>query len=108
MHACVQQCCYDVCLKDGVLPSVVTGLYQAVSLSKGCFLGQEALACTYSKGPAKALWGISMQQSATPGDLITQGTSPLMRDPRSPSHPETAAEVLLIPHVCRWSGGWDC
>lgn len=48
------------------------GLFQAVSLSKGCFLGQEALARTYSKGPAKALWGISMQQSASPGDLITQ------------------------------------
>lgn len=46
------------------------GLYKAVSLAKGCYMGQEALARAHSKGTAKSLWGVNMQQPASPGDVV--------------------------------------
>lgn len=46
------------------------GLYGAVSLAKGCYMGQEALARAHTKGVAKALWGMSMHEPASPGDAV--------------------------------------
>lgn len=36
-------------------------------------MGQEALARANSKGIARALWGLSMQKAASPGDTVLRG-----------------------------------
>ncbi len=48
------------------------GLWQTISLNKGCYIGQETIARlnTY-KGVKQRLWGIRLQSSAQPGTIIT-------------------------------------
>jgi folate-binding protein YgfZ len=50
------------------------GLWQTVSFSKGCYIGQETIARlnTY-KGVKQYLWGIRLSAAAEPGTVITIG-----------------------------------
>ncbi|MCL1465272.1 YgfZ/GcvT domain-containing protein [Argonema galeatum] len=50
------------------------GLWQTISFSKGCYIGQETIARlnTY-KGVKQQLWGIRLKAPAEPGSLITVG-----------------------------------
>ena len=50
------------------------GLYHAVSLNKGCYVGQETLSKAHNLGAHKMrLWGLRLQYGATcsPGDPVT-------------------------------------
>jgi folate-binding protein YgfZ len=49
-------------------------LWQAISINKGCYIGQETIARldTY-KGVKQQLWGIRLSGTAAPGTLITVG-----------------------------------
>ncbi|NET57615.1 MAG: folate-binding protein YgfZ [Symploca sp. SIO2E6] len=52
------------------------GLWQTISLEKGCYIGQETIARlnTY-KGVKQRLWGIRLQGSVQPGTVVTsEGT----------------------------------
>ena len=47
------------------------GLWQTISLSKGCYIGQETIARLHTyKGVKQQLWGIRLSQSAAPGSVI--------------------------------------
>jgi folate-binding protein YgfZ len=49
------------------------GLYHAVSVAKGCYVGQEALgkmASVAAAGPRRQLWGVQLSDAASPGDLL--------------------------------------
>jgi hypothetical protein len=50
------------------------GLWQTISFSKGCYIGQETIARlnTY-KGVKQHLWGIRLSAPAAPGSIITVG-----------------------------------
>lgn len=50
------------------------GLWQTISFSKGCYIGQETIARlnTY-KGVKQYLWGIRLSAPAQPGSIITLG-----------------------------------
>lgn len=50
------------------------GLWQTISFSKGCYIGQETIARlnTY-KGVKQQLWGIRLKAPAEPGSIITVG-----------------------------------
>ncbi len=50
------------------------GLWQTISFSKGCYIGQETIARlnTY-KGVKQYLWGIRLSAPAQPGSIITVG-----------------------------------
>ncbi|MFM5902827.1 MAG: YgfZ/GcvT domain-containing protein [Dolichospermum sp.] len=50
------------------------GLWQTISLNKGCYIGQETIARlnTY-KGVKQYLWGINLHGAAEPGTIITIG-----------------------------------
>jgi tRNA-modifying protein YgfZ len=50
------------------------GLWQTISFTKGCYIGQEAIARlnTY-KGVKTYLWGIRLNAAAEPGTVITSG-----------------------------------
>lgn len=50
------------------------GLWQTISFTKGCYIGQEAIARlnTY-KGVKTYLWGIRLNAAAEPGTVITAG-----------------------------------
>ncbi|MDB9485061.1 folate-binding protein [Dolichospermum circinale CS-537/01] len=50
------------------------GLWQTISLNKGCYIGQETIARlnTY-KGVKQYLWGIHLHNAAEPGTIITIG-----------------------------------
>ncbi|GMH43709.1 hypothetical protein BSKO_11631 [Bryopsis sp. KO-2023] len=48
------------------------GLYHAVSLDKGCYVGQEILAKVYrNNGVRQQLWGINVKSAVSVGDAIT-------------------------------------
>ncbi len=49
-----------------------TGLWQAISFSKGCYIGQETIARlnTY-KGVKQYLWGVRLSAAVEPGTIIT-------------------------------------
>lgn len=48
------------------------GLYHAVSLDKGCYIGQETLAKVYrNRGTKQELWAIHVEDNVNLGDLIT-------------------------------------
>eukprot|EP00242_Pyramimonas_sp_CCMP2087_P016441 CAMPEP_0198200442 /NCGR_PEP_ID=MMETSP1445-20131203/3454_1 /TAXON_ID=36898 /ORGANISM="Pyramimonas sp., Strain CCMP2087" /LENGTH=503 /DNA_ID=CAMNT_0043870513 /DNA_START=131 /DNA_END=1642 /DNA_ORIENTATION=+ len=50
------------------------GLYQAASLNKGCYLGQEALAKVYIKAAVKQqLWGVELEGEVSAGMELTDG-----------------------------------
>jgi folate-binding protein YgfZ len=50
------------------------GLWQTISFTKGCYIGQETIARlnTY-KGVKQYLWGIKLSDTAEPGTVITMG-----------------------------------
>mmetsp|Transcript_25622 Transcript_25622/g.35398 ORF Transcript_25622/g.35398 Transcript_25622/m.35398 type:complete len:508 (+) Transcript_25622:152-1675(+) len=48
------------------------GLFQASSLNKGCYLGQETIAKVYNKDAVKQqLWGVEVDGRVEPGALLT-------------------------------------
>jgi len=47
------------------------GLFSAVSLAKGCYVGQETIAKVAAKGVAKQLWGLQMTAPAEKGTSVT-------------------------------------
>ncbi|HEY9640287.1 MAG TPA: folate-binding protein [Coleofasciculaceae cyanobacterium] len=50
------------------------GLWQTISLSKGCYIGQETIARLHTyKGVKQQLWGIRLSQPAAPDTAITVG-----------------------------------
>ena len=52
------------------------GLWEAVSFSKGCYIGQEIIARMESRGrQARQLVGVRLEQSAEPGAPLRQGNS---------------------------------
>jgi tRNA-modifying protein YgfZ len=51
------------------------GLWQTISLSKGCYIGQETIARLHTyKGVKQQLWGIKLSQSAAPETPVFSGT----------------------------------
>jgi folate-binding protein YgfZ len=49
------------------------GLFHAVSVNKGCYVGQEALAkisVPGGAGPRRQLWGVQLSEAASPGDVL--------------------------------------
>lgn len=62
-------------LTDAVNP-LEAGLYHAVSLSKGCYMGQETLAKVHTKDAVKQqLWGLRLSQPGQLGADVTLGAS---------------------------------
>ena len=52
------------------------GLWEAVSFSKGCYIGQEIIARMESRGrQARQLAGVRLEQAAEPGASLRQGNS---------------------------------
>jgi aminomethyltransferase len=52
------------------------GLWEAVSFSKGCYIGQEIIARMESRGRrARQLAGVRLEQAAQPGAPLRQGNS---------------------------------
>ena len=52
------------------------GLWEAVSFSKGCYIGQEIIARMESRGrQARQLAGVRLEQTAEPGASLRQGNS---------------------------------
>jgi tRNA-modifying protein YgfZ len=50
------------------------GLWQTISLSKGCYIGQETIARLHTyRGVKQQLWGIQLSAPATPETTITSG-----------------------------------
>jgi tRNA-modifying protein YgfZ len=50
------------------------GLWQTISLSKGCYIGQETIARLHTyKGVKQQLWGVRLSQLAVPDTAITVG-----------------------------------
>ncbi|MBD1910872.1 MULTISPECIES: folate-binding protein YgfZ [unclassified Leptolyngbya] len=50
------------------------GLWSTISLSKGCYIGQETIARLYTyRGVKQQLWGIQLEGAVTPGSTITAG-----------------------------------
>lgn len=57
-------------LTEGYNP-LEAGLYEAVSLNKGCYIGQETLAKVHSQGALRReLWGIDLAAPAQVGDDV--------------------------------------
>ena len=60
-------------LTDAVNP-LEAGLWQTISLSKGCYIGQETIARLHSyRGVKQQLWGIKMNAAAEPDTVVTDG-----------------------------------
>jgi tRNA-modifying protein YgfZ len=50
------------------------GLWQTISLEKGCYIGQETIARLYTyRGVKQQLWGLRLTQNAEPGTVIQLG-----------------------------------
>jgi folate-binding protein YgfZ len=50
------------------------GLWHTISLSKGCYIGQETIARLHTyRGVKQQLWGVRLTQTAKPDSLITAG-----------------------------------
>ena len=48
------------------------GLYHAVSINKGCYIGQETIAKVSNRNAVKQqLWGVTLSAPASPGALVT-------------------------------------
>lgn len=57
-------------LTDGYNP-LEAGLYHAVSLNKGCYMGQETLSKVYTQSAVKRqLWGLDLDAPCSSGDAI--------------------------------------
>lgn len=73
-------------LTDAVNP-LEAGLYHAVSLSKGCYMGQETLAKVHTKDAVKQqLWGLRLSQPGQLGADVTLGAFV-----GAPGHPPSAS-----------------
>ena len=73
-------------LTDAVNP-LEAGLYHAVSLSKGCYMGQETLAKVHTKDAVKQqLWGLRLSQPGQLGADVTLGVFV-----GAPGHPPSAS-----------------
>jgi tRNA-modifying protein YgfZ len=60
-------------LTDDINP-LEAGLWQTISLSKGCYIGQETIARLHSyRGVKQQLWGIKMNAAAELNSPITEG-----------------------------------
>lgn len=60
-------------LTDAVNP-LEAGLWQTISLTKGCYIGQETIARLHSyRGVKQQLWGIKMNGAAEPDSVVTNG-----------------------------------
>ena len=60
-------------MTDAVNP-LEAGLYHAVSLSKGCYVGQETLAKVHNKAAVKQqLWGLRISRVVAAGAPVTAG-----------------------------------
>lgn len=56
------------------------GLWQTISLSKGCYIGQETIARLHTyKGVKQQLWGIRLAEAAEPETPITVGEEKIGR-----------------------------
>lgn len=63
-------------ITDQAIPLEV-GLWEAVSFSKGCYIGQEIIARMESRGrQARTLLGVRLEGPAQPGEPVRQGTTP--------------------------------
>ena len=52
------------------------GLYQAVSLNKGCYMGQETLAKVHKQNAVKQqLWSLKLEGPVQPGTPLLSGGS---------------------------------
>jgi tRNA-modifying protein YgfZ len=56
------------------------GLWHTISLSKGCYIGQETIARLHTyKGVKQQLWGIQLNQAAEPETTVTAGDEKIGR-----------------------------
>jgi folate-binding protein YgfZ len=56
------------------------GLWHTISLSKGCYIGQETIARLHTyKGVKQQLWGVRLTEFAEPETLITVGEEKIGR-----------------------------
>jgi folate-binding protein YgfZ len=65
---------YGIDLDDGVIPQEAGLNERAVSLTKGCYVGQETVARLYYRGkPNRHLRGLRLSAPATTGDVLRLG-----------------------------------
>ena len=84
-------------LTDGVNP-LEAGLYHAVSLSKGCYVGQETLAKVHNlKAVKQQLWGLRLSSEAAAGMPVIAGGcwASTLVSPRVSSQPEMRAGACV-------------
>lgn len=56
------------------------GLWHTISLSKGCYIGQETIARLHTyKGVKQQLWGVRLNQAAEPDAVVTAGEEKIGR-----------------------------
>jgi hypothetical protein len=56
------------------------GLWQTISLSKGCYIGQETIARLHTyRGVKQQLWGVRLTQAAAPDSIVRVGTEKIGR-----------------------------
>ncbi|MBR8837667.1 MAG: folate-binding protein YgfZ [Stigonema ocellatum SAG 48.90 = DSM 106950] len=79
------------------------GLWQTISFSKGCYIGQETIARlnTY-KGVKQHLWGIRLSAPAVPGTVITVGDEKVGN---LTSYTETNAGYFGLGYIRTKAGG---
>lgn len=79
------------------------GLWQTISFSKGCYIGQETIARlnTY-KGIKQHLWGIRLRSPAQPGSVITVGSEKVGK---LTSYTETEQGAFGLGYVRAKAGG---
>ena len=91
-------------LTDDVNP-LEAGLYHAVSLSKGCYMGQETLAKVHTNDAVKQqLWGLRLSQPGQPGDHVILGAS-WLPNPEHLFRTRTAGQHHALPRDRGWHAG---
>jgi hypothetical protein len=74
------------------------GLYAAVSLDKGCYVGQETLAKVHLRGAVRRqLWGLELERPCAVGDEV--------RPPPPPPPPRSPAEAVAAAAAAAAAGG---
>ena len=95
-------------LTDAVNPLEV-GLYHAVSLSKGCYVGQETLAKVHNLNAVKQqLWGLRLSGEVAADALVTAGGNVRVKScvsklPMMVQAPFPARAAYVEVHQCRWT-----
>ena len=87
------------------------GLYHAVSLSKGCYVGQETLAKVHNRDAVKQqLWGLRVSRDVAAGAAVTAGArQPVQCQSRLPVPGMTSALPTRSHgehYRCRWKADW--